>query len=76
MSRQLGSARAPPSELARRLLLDLEDAIRPHVQNEWGGGDVLGKVRLATAQLVEALEPARWRGKDACPPRCTCGGQP
>ena len=73
MSRRLGT-RAPPSELARMLLFDLEDAIRPRLADEFGGQDVLGAVAKVRAQLVEALEPARWRGKSACEePRCTCG---
>ena len=63
--RRLG-ARPPPSELARQLLLDLESAVRPHIEQDWGGQDVLGTMRLAREQLVEALEPARWRtnGRD------------
>ena len=62
MGRHYG-ARPTPAELARRLLLDLEDALTPRLDRDYAGSDALRALRLCREQLVEAIEPAVWRTK-------------
>lgn len=50
-----------PAELVDELLLELETALLPRLESEYGGQDALAALRKTRAALVERLRRARWR---------------
>jgi len=53
--------RITPAEFGEQALQELENELRPLLENEYGGQDALGAIRRKRERLVGRLKTARWR---------------